>query len=192
MLQRSASGFKKRSLKSSVSRSAPTLSKIRVAIKNVFSRPAHLRWYCQQVGVANLDPGSAVDDFFKRSEFFDISPVRFFDPQWFRAKFPVTGVNAFLSYVTNDAQRLAPPSPLFAPRWYARRYRLFRSAMHPFLDYLMRRRRAQPASAFRRRVSEAAVRFVEFQFDRTGISPKSSAISSAAAPAISTASGTSR
>ena len=138
MLQRSASGFKKRSLKRSASRSAPKLSKIRIAIKKVFSRPAHLRWYCQQVGIANLDPGSAVDDFFKRSEFIDVSPVRFFDPQWFRAKFPVTGVNAFLSYVTNDAQRLAPPSPLFAPRWYARQYRLFGSAIHPFLDYLMR------------------------------------------------------
>lgn len=138
MLESSASGFKRRSLKSSAIQSALKLSKIRIAIEKVFSRPAQLRWYCKQVAVANLDPGGAVDDFFKRSEFFDVSPVRFFDPQWFRAKFPVTGVNAFLSYVTNDAQRLAPPSPLFAPRWYARQYRLFGPAIHPFLDYLTR------------------------------------------------------
>ena len=122
--------------KSDMAVSEPLTTRIRSLIRGVYSRPAYLQWYCQNIGVANLDAESAADDFIKRSTFFDVSPVRLFDPQWFRGRFPVAHVNAFMSYVANDAQRLAPPSPLFWPRWYMRTYGLIRSATHPFLDYL--------------------------------------------------------
>ena len=123
---------------------APLPKNIYAAVRGVFSRPANLQWYCQSIGVAALDTDSAVDDFFRRSEFIDVSPTRFFDPQWFRARFPVTGVNAFLSYVTNERQRLAPPSPLFAPRWYSRTHRLVGSATHPLLDFMVRGAKFSP------------------------------------------------
>jgi hypothetical protein len=95
MLQRPAEhGAERASPKNEL---APLPKNIYAAICGVFSRPADLQWYCRSIGVAALDTDSAVDDFFRRSEFIDISPPRFFDPQWFRARFPVTGVNAFLS-----------------------------------------------------------------------------------------------
>jgi len=123
-------------VKSANAQSVSLTERIRSLIRTVYSRPAHLQWYCQNIGEPNLDVESAADDFIKRSVFLDVSPVRLFDPQWFRDRFPVARVNAFMSYITNAAQRLAPPSPLFSPRWYMRQHGLIRSAMHPFLDYL--------------------------------------------------------
>ena len=109
---------------------------IRQAVRAIFGRPAHLQWYCRIIGVPGLEAETAVSDFFKRSEFLDISPTRFFDPAWFRSQYRVNGINAFLGYMLNEQQRLARPSPLFLPRWYARANGLLRSAAHPFLYYL--------------------------------------------------------
>lgn len=74
-------------------------------------------------------------EFLERAGSSDISPFRFFDPGWFRARYAVSGPNAFVSYLQNPVQRLAYPSPLFAPRWYCRRYSLGPSD-NPLLDFL--------------------------------------------------------
>lgn len=129
-------------------RSESFTKRVRTLLRALYSRPAHLQWYCQNIGVPDLDAKSAADDFIKRSIFLDVSPVRLFDPEWFRSRFPVTRVNAFMSYIMTDAQRLAPPSPLFSPRWYMREYRLFRSNTHPFLDYLMAGEQRSPHPLF--------------------------------------------
>src|SRR5688572_6463752 len=94
------------------------------AIEAVFSRPPLLKWYCKAIDTVGLDSKSATADFFERASSADISPVRFFDPNWFRTNYRVTGINAFLNYMTEKKHRLAWPSPFFAPRWYSRKFGL--------------------------------------------------------------------
>jgi hypothetical protein len=116
---------------------------IRKTVQALFARPSYLEWYCTHVQVPGLDKKRAVLDFFERAASEDVSPTLFFDPIWFRSKYCATGPNAFLSYLANDEQRLAWPSPLFAPRWYSRRYGL-RRAVHPIIDFLAARDRKSP------------------------------------------------
>src|SRR5581483_1454032 len=110
--------------------------RLRTALEAAFARPIYLNWYRGKVRAPNLTAASAVDDFLARSTWRDISPLVFFDPEWFRNRFRVDGVNAFVSYLTDDRLRLAPPSPLFHPRWYCRQNGLVRSAIHPLVHYL--------------------------------------------------------
>ena len=104
-------------------------------VESILSRPAHLIFYCVTTGSVFLDGKRAADDFFQRAATSDLPPVRFFDPVWFRSRYRVTGPNAFVSYLQNPGWRLAAPSAVFAPRWYARRYAV-PSSDHPFLDFL--------------------------------------------------------
>src|SRR6266511_314897 len=58
-------------------------------------------------------------------------------PIWFRAKYGANGVNAFLSYITDEKHRLAWPSPLFAPRWYSRKFGVTHTSENPLLHFLL-------------------------------------------------------
>lgn len=115
---------------------------VRSAVQSIFSRPPFLQWYTGalaargKVSARLVDAEAAADDFLTRARVDDISPVRFFDPTWFRTNYPVAGVNGFLSYLRNPGQRLASPSAVFAPRWYCRQNRL-NSSVHPLLHYLL-------------------------------------------------------
>jgi hypothetical protein len=109
---------------------------IRSTVELILSRPAHLTSYCARTGSVFLDHKRAAQDFFQRAAKSDISPVRFFDPGWFRTRYRVTGPNAFLSYLRDGRQRLAVPSAVFAPRWYARRYKLG-ATTPPLVDFLL-------------------------------------------------------
>jgi hypothetical protein len=113
-----------------------TEGKISPALETILARAPFQQWYRDRVGAENLVASGAVEDFQQRSVFFEISPVPLFDPTWFRTRYRVKGRNAFLSYLADSRQRLARPSPLFAPRWYCRQYGLVRSSAHPLLDYL--------------------------------------------------------
>ncbi|MEA2937265.1 MAG: hypothetical protein QOC56_769 [Alphaproteobacteria bacterium] len=104
---------------------------------SIFSSPPLLWWYAKKTGADNLSATSATDDFLRRAATDDISPVRFFEPGWFRARYRVNGANAFLAYLGDRKLRLARPSPIFAPRWYARRHGLIRSPDNPFVHFLV-------------------------------------------------------
>ena len=110
---------------------------IRQAIESIFGHAPYLKWYARQIGVAGLGVNDATYDFCERSALHDISPVRFFDPTWFRKRYRVVGVNAFVSYMRDANQQLAWPSPIFAPRWYCRRHALSYSSKHPLLHFLL-------------------------------------------------------
>jgi hypothetical protein len=110
---------------------------IEQTIDIVFSFAPFLRWYLESAGLHGLDAKDAASHFLSRAATEDVSPVPFFDPAWFRANYDVCGVNAFLSYLTDRARRLAWPSPLFAPRWYANQHRLVRTPVHPFIHFLL-------------------------------------------------------
>ena len=114
-----------------------TDEELRCTLEAIFTRNAYLSWYCQNTGCGNLDFRQAAENFLERAKNEDVSPVRFFDPAWFRSLYKVVGPNAFLSYISDTRQRLAWPSPLFWPRWYSRRNKLSAS-QHPFLHYLLR------------------------------------------------------
>jgi hypothetical protein len=114
-----------------------TDEEMRCTLEAIFTRNAYLSWYCQNTGCGNLDFRQAAENFLERAKNEDVSPVRFFDPAWFRSLYKVVGPNAFLSYISDTRQRLAWPSPLFWPRWYSRRDKLSAS-QHPFLHYLLR------------------------------------------------------
>lgn len=109
---------------------------VRTTVELILSHPAHLIFYCASTGTVFLDGRRAAQDFFQRAAMSDMSPVRFFDPGWFRSRYRVTAANAFLSDLQNPQWRFAVPSPVFAPRWYARRYSL-PSSVHPLLDFLL-------------------------------------------------------
>jgi Sulfotransferase family len=113
-------------------------------IAAIFARPNHLQLYRSKIGRPDLDFNAAVDDFLARSRDSDISPIFLFDEQWFRARFQVEGVNAFVSYLSNPKQRLAPTSPLFYPRWYCRHYGLVPNMQHPLIDYVFSRTERNP------------------------------------------------
>ena len=106
------------------------------ALRAFFSNPAALSWYARLAGITATSADAAADDFLRRSATEDITPTIFFDPVWFRATYRVEGVNAFVSYLSGQSLRFAWPSPLFVPRWYARRYHPGKSGTHPFLDFL--------------------------------------------------------
>src|SRR5665213_2170527 len=116
---------------------------LRDSLSALFARPVYLEWYCTSAACGDLDPCAAVEDFLYRAKDDDISPVRFFDPGWFRSKYRADGANAFLSYFSNERQRLAWPSPLFAPRWYSRRNRLCTSEQ-PLIHFLRCREEQSP------------------------------------------------
>src|SRR5258706_534299 len=93
---------------------------LRETLQSIFSRPALLWWYSATLG-CNFDSESAASDFLQRSSTSDVTPVRYFDPVRFRARYRVRGPNAFIAYLSDESRRLAWPSPLFSPRWYCRR-----------------------------------------------------------------------
>src|SRR4051812_47160712 len=107
----------------------------RQVIGEILSRPHHLLWFCGANDLIVSDGHDAVEQFLQGARTSDISPFRFFDPNWFRSKYRVVGPNAFISYLQSPQQRLAAPSPVFAPRWYCRRYALGPS-INPLLDFL--------------------------------------------------------
>jgi hypothetical protein len=114
-----------------------TVEELRFNLEAIFTHSAYLSWYCQNSGCGNLDFRQAAENFLDCAKTEDVSPVRFFDPEWFRSLYSVVGPNAFLSYISDTRQRLAWPSPLFWPRWYSRRNKLS-ALQHPFLHYLLR------------------------------------------------------
>ena len=115
---------------------------IRSALQSIFSRVPYLQWYSGSLAARGklsprvLSAEGAADDFLARAGSEDISPVRFFDPVWFRGRYRVDGVNAFLSYLQDTRQRLAWPSAFFAPRWYCRTNNLGPSE-HPLIHFLL-------------------------------------------------------
>ena len=118
--------------------------KVRIALRAIFSNPVAHSWYARQTDIAATSVDAAIDNFLQRSAKEDITPTIFFDPVWFRANYRVEGANAFLSYLNRQDQRFAWPSPLFAPRWYARRYYPGKSIAHPFLNFLSSGGRKDP------------------------------------------------
>src|ERR1043166_8437207 len=114
---------------------------IRSALQSIFSRVPYLQWYSGSLAARGklsprvLSAEGAAADFLARAGSEDISPVRFFDPVWFRGRYRVDGVNAFLSYLRDARQRLAWPSAFFAPRWYCRTNNLGPSE-HPLIPFL--------------------------------------------------------
>jgi hypothetical protein len=117
---------------------------IRQTLLAVFERSAHRDWYCRAAAAGDLDAAGAADHFLDRATREDVAPVRLFDPAWFHARYRVNGVNSFLSYLSDPRQRLARPSPLFWPRWYARQHGMQRSPEHPFVSYLRSEREQSP------------------------------------------------
>ena len=77
---------------------------IRSALQSIFSRVPYLQWYSGSLAARGklsprvLSAEGAADDFLARAGSEDISPVRFFDPVWFRGRYRVDGVNAFPDY----------------------------------------------------------------------------------------------
>ncbi|MFO1098500.1 MAG: hypothetical protein U1E81_09625 [Xanthobacteraceae bacterium] len=108
-------------------------------IEAIFQRTAYLSRYQNRFSDKTLTAQCAAADFLDRSKSEDISPIDFFDSAWFRSKYDVTAVNAFLSYLARRDQRIAWPSPLFAPTWYCRRYKIDHTMENPLLDFLLTR-----------------------------------------------------
>ena len=108
---------------------------LKAILEEIFARRPFLDWYRSEMSLDHASVGETVNDFVSRSEVSDVTPIRFFDPVWFRSQYRLSGVNAFVSYLKDESLSLARPSPLFDARWYSRRNNLTRSA-HPFIHFI--------------------------------------------------------